>query len=93
MLQSLGQNRKWPKTTRFGYIIDPDWLGEGVPNTLNRHKISKVAPKWMGWLHNRYHLGGGEPLGAAGQHKKWPKKLAVWLPVLCHLRGPQCFKA
>ena len=55
MLQSGGQNQKWP-TGRFGgYITLAVW---GVPNASERGTKLGVAHKWAQCLHNPCSIGG-----------------------------------
>ena len=52
MLQSGGQNQRWPTSGPGGYITRVAW---GVPNASQRGPQSVVAHKWAGWLHVLVH--------------------------------------
>ena len=64
-----GQNQRWPKTGKGGYITPAAW---GVPTASERGAESKVAHKWARWLQNPCRLGGPHRF-RAGQNQRWPK--------------------
>ena len=49
MLQSGGQNHRWPISGPCGYMTRATC---GVPNALEREKEAEVGQKWAGWLNN-----------------------------------------
>ena len=54
LLQSGGQNQKWPNCGQGGYIT-PD--ASGIPSATERRAKSEVAHLWARWLHHPYrHL-------------------------------------
>ena len=55
MLQSGGQNQKWSKSGRIGYITCAVW---GIADASKEGTKSEVAHKWADWLHDPCHLGG-----------------------------------
>ena len=69
LLQSGGQNQKWPTSGQGGYITP---AASGVPTASERGAESEVAHKWARWLHNPCRLGGSPPLQSGGQNQKWP---------------------
>ena len=54
LLQSGGQNQKWPTSGQGGYITPAAW---GGPTSSKRGAESEVAHKWARWLHNVCHMG------------------------------------
>ena len=67
MLQSGGQNQKWPTSGPSGYVtLDVS----GGPYASERGTKLERAHKCAQWLHDRGRLGGLFRTG--GQYQKWP---------------------
>ena len=90
MLQSGGQNQKWPTSGPGGYITMPAcW----VPNASERAAQSEVAHKWARWLHNPCRLGGSPTLRTGEQNQRWPTSGPGGYITLATLGGPHRFTA
>ena len=82
----------WPTSGRIGFMTLVVW---GVRNALEQGKQLEVAQKWVHWLHNPSHVGGG----GGGNGSPWgtiselPNNWADWLHDLCRVGGPQLFRA
>ena len=70
MLQSEGQNQKWPISGPSGYITGAMW---GIRFASERVTISEVAHKWARCLHNLCHLGDPLRASAEDQSKSDPQ--------------------
>ena len=90
MLQSGGQNQKWPRSGPSGYITLAVW---GIPDASERGTKSEVAHKWAQWLHNPCRLGGVPDALERGTKPEVAQKWAQWLHNPCPLGGPLCFRA
>ena len=89
MLQSGGQNQKWPTTGLGGYITPANL---GVPNASGRGTKVEVAHNLAGWLHIPAALGvhnTSERRRTSEVARKW----GGWLQNPCRLGGPQRFIA
>ena len=69
LLQSGGQNQKWPINGQCGYIT---LAASGIPTASERGAKSEVAHKWARWLHKPYRLGDPHRFKAGGQIKSGP---------------------
>ena len=68
MLQSTGQNQKWPTSGPSGYITPAVW---GIPYASERGIKSDVPRRCTQWLHNPCRWG----IANASEHgikNKWP---------------------
>ena len=54
MVQSAGQNQKWPTSGPLGYITHAFWR---CPMLQSKGQNHKMARKWAGRLHNPCLLG------------------------------------
>ena len=70
LLQSGGQNQKWPTSGQASYITPAAW---GVPTASERGAESEVAHKWARWLHNPCRLGGPHRFRAGGRIRSGPQ--------------------
>ena len=70
MLESGGQNHKWPTSGRIGYIT---LAVRGVPNASDLAAKSEVAHKWADWLHHLYRLGGPQRFRAGDRIRTGPQ--------------------
>ena len=70
MLQSGGQNQKWPTSGQGGYITPAAW---GVPTASERGAVSEGAHKWARWLHNPCRLGAPHRCRAGGRIRGGPQ--------------------
>ena len=64
MLQSGGQNQKWPTSWWIRYVTHAVW---GVPNILDWGTKSEVAHKWMDGLCQPCCLAGPQGNRAGGK--------------------------
>ena len=87
LLQSGGQNHRWPTDGQGGYITPAAW---GVPTASQRGAESRVAQKWARWLHNPCRQGGeGVPTPSErGAESEVAHKWARWLHSPCRLGVP-----
>ena len=70
LLQSGGQNQKWPASEPGGYITP---TASGVSTASERGAESEVARKWFSWLHNTCRLGGPHRFRARGRIRRGPE--------------------
>ena len=70
LLQSAGQNQRWPPSGQGGYITP---AARGVPTASKRGAESKVDNKWARWLHNHCRLGGTHRFRAGGRIRGGPQ--------------------
>ena len=70
LLQSGGQNQKWPRSGQGGYITP---AASGVPTASERGAESEVAHKWVRWLHNPCRLRGPHCFRAGGRIRSGPQ--------------------
>ena len=69
LLQSGGQNQKWPINGQGGYITP---AASGIPTASKRRTRSEVAHKWARWLHHHYRLGDCHGFRAGGEIRSGP---------------------
>ena len=70
LLQSGGQNQRWPTSGQRGYTTP---AACGVPNAFGRAAKSEVAQKWAKWLDNPCRLGGSPPFQTRGANQGCPQ--------------------
>ena len=70
MLQSRGQNQKWPRSERIGSIT---LAVRVVPTASNRVTTSTVAHKWADWQHRCCRLEGPQRFKAGDTSGTGPK--------------------
>ena len=69
LLQSGGQNQKWPTCGQVGYVTP---AVSGIPTASERGAKSEVAHLWAKWLRHPCHLGDPHRCRAGGGNQKWP---------------------
>ena len=69
LLQSGGQNRKWPTCGQGGYLTP---AASGIPAASERGAESEVAHLWARWLHNPCRLGDPHRFKAGGRIRSGP---------------------
>ena len=76
LLQSGGQNQKWPTSGRNGYLTP---AAEGIPTAAERGAKSEVAHKWANWLPHPCRIGEPHRCRAGGKIRSGPQvgKLAT----------------
>ena len=89
LLQSGGQNQKWPTIGQGGYIAP---VACGPPTASEREAESEVGCKWARWLHIPCRLGVPTAL-ERGAESEVACKRARWLHNPCHLGGPHRLRA
>ena len=77
MLQSGGQNQKWPTNGQIGSMSPAVW---GLPNTSKWGTKSEVVHKWADWLHHPCPLGLPKA-SERGTKSEVADKWAVWPPL------------
>ena len=70
LLQSEGQNQKWPTSGQGGYITPAT---SGIPTASKRGAKSEVAHTWARWLHNPCRLGDPHRFKAGGKIRSGPQ--------------------
>ena len=91
LLQSGGQNQKWPTSGQSGYVTP---AVSGIPTALERGgRGSQVAHKWAKWLVHPCCLGGPHCFRAGGGGSEVPHLWAKWLRHPCCVREPHRFRA
>ena len=76
LLQSGGQNQKWPTCGQSGYVTP---AVSGIPTASERGGKSEVAHKWAKWLPHPCHNGDPHRCEAGGKIRSGPQvgKLAT----------------
>ena len=69
LLESGGQNQKWPTCGKGGYLTP---AASGVPSASERGAESEVAHLWARWLLNPCRLGGPLRFRAGGRIRSGP---------------------
>ena len=69
LLQSGGQNQKWPTCGQGGYLTP---AASGIPTASERGAESEVAHSWARWLLNPYRLGGPHRFRAGSRIRSGP---------------------
>ena len=70
LLQSGGQNQKWPTYGQSGYITP---AVSGIPIASERGGKSEVAHLWAKWLRHPCRLGDPHRFGAGGKIRSGPQ--------------------
>ena len=70
LLESEGQNQKWPTSGHGGYITP---AASGIPSAPERGTKSIVAHLWARWLHNPCRLGDPLCLRARDKIRSGPQ--------------------
>ena len=70
LLQSGGQNQKWPTSGRSGYLTP---AVSGIPSTAERGVKSEVAHKWAKWLPHPCRIGEPHRCRAGGKIRSGPQ--------------------
>ena len=76
LLQSGGQNQKWPTSGQIGYLTP---AVSGSPTASEMGAKSEVAHKWANWLPHPYRIGEPHRFRAGGKIRSGPQvgKLAT----------------
>ena len=69
LLQSRGQNQKWPINGQGGYVTP---AASGIPTASEREAKSEVAHKWARWLRHPCRLGDPLRFRAGGKIRSGP---------------------
>ena len=69
VLQSGGQNQKWPINGQGGYITPAT---SGIPTASEPVAKSEVANKWARWLRHPCRLGDPHRFKAGGKIRSGP---------------------
>ena len=69
LLQSGGQNQKWPINRQGGYITP---AASGIPTASKPGAKSEVAHKWARWLHHPCRLGDPLRFKVGGKIRSGP---------------------
>ena len=70
LLQSGGQNQKWPTSGQNGYLTP---VVSGSPTAAERGAKSEVAHKWANWLPHPCRIGDPLRFGAGGRIRSGPQ--------------------
>ena len=70
LLQSGGQNQKWPKKGESGYLTP---AVSGIPTAAERGAKSEVAHKWANWLPHPCRIGEPHRCRAGGKIRSGPQ--------------------
>ena len=70
LLQSRGQNQKWPNCGQSGYLTP---AVSGIPTAAERGAKSEVAHKWARWLPHPCCLGDPRRFRAGGKIRSGPQ--------------------
>ena len=76
LLQSGGQNQKWPTSGQSGYLTP---AVSGIPTAAERRAKSEVAHKWAKWLPHPCRIGDPHRCRAGGRIRSGPQ-VENWLP-------------
>ena len=71
LLQSGGQNQKWPTKGQSGYVT---LAVSGIPTASERGARSEVAPKWAKWLRHPCRLRDPHRFRARAKIRSAPQK-------------------
>ena len=69
LLQSGGQNQKWPTSGQSGYLTP---AVSGIPTALERGAKSEVAHKWANWLPHPCRIREPHRFRAGGKIRSGP---------------------
>ena len=69
LLQSGGQNQKWPTSGQSGYLTP---TVSGIPTASERGAKSEVAHKWAKWLPHTCRIGDPHRCRAGGKIRSGP---------------------
>ena len=89
LLQSGGQNQKWPTSGQSGYLTP---AVSGIPTAAERGAKSEVAHKWANWLPHPCRIGDPHRF-RAGAKSEVARKWVNWLPHPCRIGDPRRFRA
>ena len=70
LLQSGGQNQKWPTCGQGGYLTP---AASGIPTASERGAKSEVAHKWANWLPHPCRIGEPHRCKAGGKIRSGPQ--------------------
>ena len=70
LLQSGGQNQKWPTSGQSGYLTP---AVSGIPTASERGAKSEVAHKWAKWLPHPCRIGDPHRFRAGGKIRSGPQ--------------------
>ena len=70
LLQSGGQNQKWPTSGQSGYVTP---AVSGIPTVSERGEKSEVAHKWAQWLRHPCRFGDHHRFKARGNMRRGPQ--------------------
>ena len=70
LLQSGGQNQKWPTSGKSGYLTP---AVSGIPTASERGAKSEVAHKWAKWLPHPCRIGDPHRFKAGGKIRSGPQ--------------------
>ena len=70
LLQSGGQNQKWPTSGQSGYLTP---AVSGIPTAAERGAKSEVAHKWANWLPHPCRIGEPHRFRAGGKIRSGPQ--------------------
>ena len=70
LLQSGGQNQKWPTSRQSGYLTP---AVSGIPTVTERGSKSEVAHKWVKWLPHPCRIGDAHRYRAGGKIRSGPQ--------------------
>ena len=70
LLQSGGQNEKWPTSGQSGYLTP---AVSGIPTAAERGAKSEVAHKWAKWLPHPCRIGDPHRFRAGGKIRSGPQ--------------------
>ena len=70
LLQSGGQNQKWPTSGQIGYLTP---AVSGIPTAAERGAESEVAHKWAKWLPHPCRIGDALRFRAGGRIRSGPR--------------------
>ena len=89
LLQSGGQNQKWPTSGQSGYLTP---AVSGIPTAAERGAKSEVAHKWAKWLPHPCRIGDPHRF-RAGAKSEVARKWVNWLPHPSRIGDPHRFRA
>ena len=90
LLQSGGQNQKWPTSAPDGYVTPAVSV---IPTASERVGKSEVAHLWAKWLRHPCCLGDPHRCTARGGKSEMATLWAKWLRHPCRLGDPHRFRA
>ena len=93
-LSYFGQSVRHNKTFLGSSGLATSPLPDGRSLTLQSVGTkSKVAHRWLDWLHHPWRMGGSPTLQSMGTKSKVAHKWADWLHHSCRMGGPRRFRA